>query len=149
MSGIIHLIAKPFSGPAGRRAGAALLLGLALAAAFAQMPLYARLQWWLGDAQQRLLAEPLPFEHVVAFDVDEESMQRLGGELGAWPYPRETYANAARYLAAKGARVIAYDILFSEARSGDPQLARALDNRSVLAAAALPLGLRRGDEYAR
>jgi signal transduction histidine kinase/CheY-like chemotaxis protein/HPt (histidine-containing phosphotransfer) domain-containing protein len=125
------------------------ILALALSIAFlcAQTALYARVQWWLEDAQQRLFAEPLAYDHIVVFDVDEESMQRLDGELGAWPYPRDVYARTARFLSDQGARAVAYDILFAEARPGDEDFARALDSRSVLAAAALPYTLRRTASY--
>lgn len=145
MARIIHANA----GPVIRRVAAVLLLGLALAAVCAETSLYARVQWWLEDAQQRALARPLAFEHVIAFDVDEESMQRLEGALGAWPYPRDVYARVARYLARHGALVVAYDILFAESRTGDEELARALNRTSVLAGAALPLGARRDDAYRR
>ncbi len=124
-----------------------LLASLALVALYAQTPLFARLQWWFDDAQQALSARQLPMEHVIVFDIDEESMQRLDGELGAWPYARNVYASVARFLAANGARAVAYDILFSEAREGDAEFAQALGGRSVLAAAALPYALRRPPAY--
>jgi len=120
---------------------------LLLAALAAQTTLYSRLAAWLEDAQQRAAGRSLPLDHVVIFDVDEESMQRLAPRLGAWPYPRDVYAEAVRYLADNGARAVVFDILFSEARSGDDRLAAALDRRSVLAAAALPYPLERSAEY--
>jgi signal transduction histidine kinase/CheY-like chemotaxis protein len=124
-------------------AGAALLLvGL-----FSQTSLYPRLIWWLEDSQQRSIGAPLPLDHVVVFDVDEESMQRLEPQFGAWPYPRDVYARAARFIAEQGARAVVFDILFSEAREGDDAFAAALDRRSVLAAAALPYPLRRTPAY--
>src|SRR5262247_4362431 len=52
-----------------------------------------------------------------------------------------------RFLTEHGARAVVFDILFSEAREGDEALAGALDRRSVLAAAALPYGLRRLPAY--
>ncbi len=112
--------------------------GLLLAALFSQTTLYPRLAWWLGDALQRRLAVALPMDRVVVVDVDEASMQRLEPQLGAWPYARDVYAKAHRFLAASGARAVAYDILFAEAREGDDAFAAALDRRGVLAAAALP-----------
>jgi len=124
-------------------AGAALLL----AGLFSQTSLYPRLMWWLEDSQQRSLGVPLPLDHVVVIDVDEESMQRLEPQLGAWPYPRDVYAHAARFFAEQGARAVVFDILFSEAREGDDAFAAALDRRSVLAAAALPYPLRRMPAY--
>ena len=112
--------------------------GLLLAGLFSQTTLYPRLAWWLDDALQRRLAVALPMERVVVVDVDEASMQRLQSQLGAWPYPRDVYAKAHRFLAASGAAAVAYDILFAEARDGDDAFAAALDRRGVLAAAALP-----------
>jgi signal transduction histidine kinase/CheY-like chemotaxis protein/HPt (histidine-containing phosphotransfer) domain-containing protein len=126
---------------------AVLALALGFASLCSQTALYSRVQGWLEDAQQRQFAEPLAFENTIVFDVDEESMQRLDAKVGAWPYPRDVYARAARFLAASGARAVAYDILFSEARPGDDEFARALDAHSVLAAAALPYPLRRTAEY--
>lgn len=124
-----------------------LALALAFASLCSQTALYSRLQGWLEDAQQRLFAKPLAFENAIAFDIDEESMQRLEPRLGAWPYARDVYARTARFLSSNGARAVVYDILFSEARPGDAAFAQALDPRSVLAAAALPYTLRRTAEY--
>lgn len=124
-------------------AGAALLL----AALLSQTTLYSRVVWWLEDAQQRAAGRSLPLDHVVIFDVDEESMQRLAPRIGAWPYSREVYADTLRYFSENGARAVVFDILFSEARGGDDRFAAALDRRSVLAAAALPYPLERAPEY--
>ena len=114
-------------------AAALLLVGM-----FSQTTLYPRLVWWFEDSLQRLMGSALTMEHVVVIDVDEESMRRLEPELGAWPFPRNVYARASRFLADHGARAVAFDILFSEAREGDDAFAGALGRRSVLAAAALP-----------
>ena len=129
-----------------RMAGVA-AAALLLAALCSQTVLYSRISWWLEDAQQRAVGRALPLDHVVIFDVDEESMQRLAPRLGAWPYPRDVYADALRYLEKNGARAVVFDILFSEARGGDDRLAAALDRRSVVAAAALPYPLERGSPY--
>lgn len=123
------------------------LASLLLAGLYAQTALFARLEWWGDDVQHRLTGAQLPFEHVLVFDVDEESMQRLDAELGAWPYPRDVYARVARYLSEQGAAAVAYDILFSEARAGDEAFAAALGRGSVLAGAALPFTLRRPPSY--
>lgn len=120
---------------------------LLLAAVFSQTALYPRLAWFLEDAQQRRLGAALPLDHVVVFDVDEESMQRLAPRFGAWPYSREVYADAMRFFSENGARAVVFDILFSEARRGDDAFAAALERRSVLSAAALPYPLDRGPEY--
>jgi len=123
------------------------VIGLALAGLSAQTTLYPRVSWWVDDALQRRFASTLPLEHVAVVDVDEASMQRLQPRVGAWPYPRDVFAKVQRFLAASGARVVAYDIVFAESREGDDALAAALDSRSVLAAAALPYPYARGDLY--
>ena len=129
-----------------RMAGVA-AAALALAALLSQTALYSRVAAWLEDAQQRAIGPVLALDHVVAFDVDEESMQRLAPRLGPWPYPRDVYAEALRYFADHGARAVVFDILFSEARNGDQSFAAALDRRAVLAAAALPYPLERSPAY--
>lgn len=123
-------------------AAALLLVGM-----FSQTTLYPRLIWWFEDSLQRLLGSPLRMEHVVVIDVDEESMRRLEPELGAWPFSREVYARATRFLSGHGARAVAFDILFSESREGDDAFAGALGRNSVLAAAALPHPAERPPAY--
>src|SRR5690349_13567909 len=93
-----------------RMAGVA-AAALALAALLSQTALYSRVAAWLEDAQQRAIGPVLALDHVVAFDVDEESMQRLAPRLGPWPYPRDVYAEALRFFADHGARAVVFDIL--------------------------------------
>jgi signal transduction histidine kinase/CheY-like chemotaxis protein/HPt (histidine-containing phosphotransfer) domain-containing protein len=121
--------------------------GLLLAALFSQSTLFSRLSWWVDDALQRRFAVVLPLDGVLVVDVDEASLQRLQARLGTWPYPRDAYAQAHRYLVASGARAVAYDILFAEPRAGDADFAAALDPRGVLAAAALPYPYARSTQY--
>ncbi len=129
------------------RALSVVAAALLIVGVFSQTTLFPRLIWWSEDSLQRLVGPSLPMDHIVAFDVDEESMQRLQPELGAWPYSRDVYARAARFLTDRGARAIVFDILFSEPRQGDDALAAALDRHSVLAAVALPSPLRRSPAY--
>src|SRR5262245_39687790 len=105
------------------------------------------MRWWFEDTVQRALSPSLAMDHVLAVDVDEESIRRLQGKIGPWPYPRDVYARAARFLADHGARAIVFDILFAEPRKGDDALAAVLDRRSVLAAAALSQSADQGPEY--
>ena len=129
------------------RASCVVAASLALAGLFSQTTLYPRLGWWFEDLQQRKFGAQLPLDHVLVVDVDEQTMQRLEPQIGPWPYPRDVYARAMRFLADNGARAVVFDILFSEGRDGDAALAAALDRRSVLAGAALPFGLRRQPPY--
>ena len=125
----------------------ALAGGLLLAALFSQTTLFPRLSWWVDDALQRRFAVELRLDRVAVVDVDEASLQRLQARLGAWPYPRDAFARAHRFLTASGARAVAYDILFAEPRAGDDTFAAALDRRGVLAAAALPYPYARSASY--
>jgi len=121
--------------------------GLVLAGLFSYTTVYPRLAWWLDDALQRHLAVALPMDQVVVIDVDEASMQRLQSRLGSWPYARDVYAEAHRFLVGSGARAVAYDILFAEERDGDDAFGAALDRRGVLPAAALPYPYERPSQY--
>src|SRR6266576_4126358 len=49
-------------------------------------------------------------------DIDEESLARIG----QWPWPRTTLAELLKKLAAEGAAVIAFDILFAEPDRSSP-----------------------------
>jgi signal transduction histidine kinase/ActR/RegA family two-component response regulator len=129
------------------RAASVIAAALALVGLFSQTTLYPRIAWWADDAAQRVLGTPLAMDHVLVVDVDEESMRRLAPSLGAWPFARDAYARAARYLAGQGARAVAFDILFAEPREGDAAFALALGPRDVLAAAALPYSLPRSTDY--
>ena len=122
-------------------------LGVALALAVAQTTPYIRIASWCDDLGQRIGAQPLPFNHVLVFDVDEESMVRLEMQLGPWPYKRDIYALVTGWLQRSGAQAVVFDILFSEAREGDDEFARMLDSRAVLAAAPLPYPLERRTNY--
>jgi signal transduction histidine kinase/CheY-like chemotaxis protein len=122
----------------GLRALGVVTAALLLVAVLAQTTLYPRVVWWFDDTVQRQLSAALAMDHVIAVDVDDQSIRRLEPELGAWPYPRDVYARVARFVSRHGARAIAFDILFSESRPGDDALAASLDGRSVLAAAAVP-----------
>jgi signal transduction histidine kinase/CheY-like chemotaxis protein len=113
----------------------------------AETSLYPRLRWWFEDAMQGYATPSLAMSHILAVDVDEESIRKLQPEIGAWPYPRDVYARAARFLINNGARAIVFDILFAEPRRGDDALAGALDRRSVLAAAALSQATDQPREY--
>lgn len=112
-------------------------LALALASALAQSGVFRRLELWLGDAQQRLLAPSVDLGDVVVIDVDEPSMRALSADLGTWPYHRDIYALISAYLLRSGVSALSYDILFAESRGGDEAFAAAIDKRVVLAAAAL------------
>ena len=129
------------------RALAVLAIAIIVVGVLAQTTLYPRLRWYFEDSVQGFLGPSLAMNHVLAVDVDEDSIRRLEPELGAWPYSRDVYARAARFLIDHGARAIVFDVLFAEPRRGDDALASTLDRRSVLAAAALSQAMNRPPEY--
>jgi CHASE2 domain-containing sensor protein/signal transduction histidine kinase len=59
---------------------------------------------------------------VVIVAIDDESVSRIG----KWPWSRATHAALVRVLTAAKPRAILYDVLFTEAGSGDAELAAAL-----------------------
>jgi adenylate cyclase len=73
-----------------------------------------------GTLSNRLL------EEIIIVDIDEKSLKELG-RFGEWP--RSYYAQVIDYLAYGGAKVIGFDILFSEPSrifsEGDQSLAEA------------------------
>ena len=55
-----------------------------------------------------------PSEQIVLVAIDNESLRRMEPLVGRWPWPRLVHATLIDYLAAAGAKVIAYDVLFAE-----------------------------------
>ncbi len=123
-----------------RRCIAISLGSLLIAIAVSLLPIGRAVDLDFSDRLASLVAPEADFSGVVVVDVDEPSMARLSAQIGAWPYDRDVYALVNRYLLQAGAAVIAYDILFSEARRGDDEFADTLTDKNVLAAASLPYG---------
>ena len=55
-----------------------------------------------------------PSGQIVLVAIDNESLRRMEPLVGRWPWPRLVHATLIDYLAAAGAKVIAYDVLFAE-----------------------------------
>lgn len=110
--------------------------------------LYERAEWGLRDLQMRLWSPVGRYADVLVVDVNEDAMRALESQVGAWPYPRQIYALVGAYLERSEARAVVYDVLFAEAREGDPEFAAALRDRPVvLAAAALGNSIERSALY--
>jgi len=68
-----------------------------------------------------LLRGPIqPSEEIIIIGVDEESL----AELGAWPFPRKYHAELLQHL--HQAKVIGFDMLFSEPTKDDEQFSAAM-----------------------
>ena len=115
--------------------------------ALSSSDVFRRMDLDLSDAHSRLIAPKVNFDNVVVIDVDEESIIQLLPKIGPWPYDREVYALVVNWLKSMDVQGIGIDILFSEPRKGDVAFAEALDERVVLAAAALPFSFERDKSY--
>jgi adenylate cyclase len=66
----------------------------------------ARVQWTARPDQAR--------RDIAIIEIDDQSVQALERIYGRWPWPRLAHAAVVRYLSRAPARVIAYDVLFTE-----------------------------------
>lgn len=55
-----------------------------------------------------------PSDQILLISIDDDSIRRMEPLVGRWPWPRLVHATVIDYLAAAGAKVIGYDILFAE-----------------------------------
>ena len=59
-----------------------------------------------------------PADRISLVLIDNDSLRRMEPLVGRWPWPRLVHATVIDYLAAAGAKVIAYDVLFPERDMG-------------------------------
>lgn len=71
---------------------------------------------WRGDRPAN--------QDIVVIAADEESIVKLG----RWPWPRQTHADLIYKLAKAGAKVVAFDVLFTEPDRSNPASDAALAN---------------------
>ncbi|HXU92425.1 MAG TPA: CHASE2 domain-containing protein, partial [Gallionella sp.] len=101
-------------------------------------PPYQRLDSWLGDAQQSLVARETYFRDAFVIDIDEASLTSLEPYLGTWPYRRDAYALVLDYLSDMGAEVVVFDIQLATPREKDDAFAASMrrNGNAVLVASA-------------
>jgi adenylate cyclase len=78
------------------------------------------------DARFAIRGELAPPEDIAIVGIDDPSFKELGEQ---WPFPRTLHAEAIKQLRADGARVIGYDVQFtepSENQADDQELADAI-----------------------
>jgi len=124
-----------------RRARSAAVAALALVATalFAQTGLFDRLRWWAYDWHQTEIPAGIDLGSIAVVDIDDRSIDALEEQLGPWPFDRDVYARANRFLSASGAKAVGYHLTLTESRPGDEALATTLDDRIVLGAMAFPV----------
>ena len=67
------------------------------------------------DRRVAATARPtVPADRISLVFIDNDSLRRMEPLVGRWPWPRLVHATVIDYLAAAGAKVIAYDVLFPE-----------------------------------
>jgi len=108
--------------------------------------LAAALVWWIvglgfgpalrateersADLAWRLQASDVRERRIILIDIDEASIS----QVGPWPWPRQQLAQLSDRLAAEGAALQVYDIIFSANTSQDATLLASFKkNHAVIA----------------
>src|ERR671910_7600 len=86
-----------------------------LAGALGLLPFFENIELDTYDRRVAATARPAaPADNIVLVWIDDDSLRRMEPLVGRWPWPRLTHAMVIDFLAAAGAKVIVYDILFPE-----------------------------------
>ncbi len=99
-------------------------LGIALTTALlllflSYMPFFENLELKTVDARFRMRGTvAMPDTDIVIVAIDDESFASVPGK---WPYPRTYFAKAVENLAEAGARLIIFDVEFTEATIDNPE----------------------------
>src|SRR5262245_17291121 len=91
------------------------LAAAVLAGALGLLNFFQNIELQTYDLRVAATARPsAPARDIVLISIDDESIRRMEPLVGRWPWPRLVHATVIDYLAAAGAKVIGYDILFAE-----------------------------------
>ena len=86
-----------------------------LAAGLGTLSFFRNIELDTYDRRVAATARPAaPAETISLVFIDNDSLRRMEPLVGRWPWPRLVHATVIDYLAAAGAKVIAYDVLFPE-----------------------------------
>src|ERR1017187_4997447 len=91
--------------------GAAALAGLAALSSFGDKLEFFTYDWRLVSTAHPELAR----KDIALIKIDETSFRQLEPAFGRWPWPRVAHTDVIDFLTRAHARVIAYDVLFTEA----------------------------------
>jgi len=64
--------------------------------------------------RREIASKNLPDDSILIIEIDDKSLTEMESEVGRWPWPRTTHAFLVEGLVEAGAKVIVFDILFSE-----------------------------------
>ena len=95
---------------------AAILIGLAYTLISVLLGHLGMIESWelkTYDWRMRTSANP-PADDIAILYVDEPLLRHMDAMGVGWPWPRELYASALRFLGRAGTRAVFFDILFSE-----------------------------------
>jgi adenylate cyclase len=85
------------------------------AVALARTSFFHDIELMTYDGRVRATARPDgPSDNVVLVSIDDDSVRRLAPLVGRWPWPRLVHAALVDFLARAPAKVIVYDVLFTE-----------------------------------
>jgi adenylate cyclase len=86
-----------------------------LAAALGVLPFFQNIELDTYDRRVAATARPAePSHRITLVFIDNDSVRRMEPLVGRWPWPRLVHGMAIDFLAAAGARLIVYDIVFAE-----------------------------------
>ena len=83
-----------------------------------------------GDWIWRATATSADEQRLIVVDIDERSLS----EIGPWPWPRATQASLMQSLADAGVRQQIFDVVFTDSRPDDLQLAQAIQKHQPVLA---------------
>jgi adenylate cyclase len=63
---------------------------------------------------KRRLWAPQADASIVVIDIDEASLDKMKGDFGRWPWPRETLADVLGWLETQHSQAVIFDILFAD-----------------------------------
>lgn len=120
------------SGRIPRSAAIVLLAALSVLIVWlaSQSRLFSTLELKTVDARFRLLGDQDPSKDIVLVAIDDASIKSLEPVVGRWPWPRDAHAVLLSFLERSDARLVVFDLLFTERDAqypeGDAALAAAL-----------------------
>ena len=86
-----------------------------LAGALGLLNFFQNIELQTYDLRVAATARPsAPASKVALIAINDDSIHRMEPLVGRWPWPRLVHATVIDYLAAAGAEVIGYDVLFTE-----------------------------------